>query len=119
MCWTVICRASFALAVRYGASKIRSALYRYGAPPHLSALAGLLEDEDRKEQRETYIADMAWLIFKTSSPAARKSKVPMYSSLVHDIVSDIRTGREIFEGVRDIFRRRKDAREVRKNGETV
>lgn len=89
----------------------------YGPPPSIRALKGYFDMQDEQAVWQSYVADMTWALVKSRKP---KLTVPMYSAMKKKSrVSDSRTGREILEDVKKRCRKRKAAREVKKQNETV
>ena len=94
---------SFALVRKYRPNKILAALYRYGAPPTVEALAALLEDDLEQKNWQMYVADMSCAMVKRLS---KKASFPFYSDLVKrsNNITDSRSGQEI---VNDLIARRR------------
>ena len=95
-----MCRISFALCVRHGASKVCGMIYMHGAPSNVRQLAGALEMSEKQEQWQEYVADALCAVYKAIRP---KSKIPYYSE-VNQKKEDDRSGQEI---VNDIIKRRR------------
>lgn len=112
-----ICLPSFVLAAKQGANKVCAMLWMYGPPPNAKALIGLFEAERERERWQKYIADMAWATVKALKP---KFGAKPYEFTVHkSAFTDSRTGQEIVDDLSKQLRRRKTAREVKKQNEIV
>lgn len=99
---------SFALVTRHGASKVTSAIWQYGMPPSLSALKGLLEEQEKAQRWQAYMADALCHVIKMLNP---KSKMPYYTDLDKSgRNTDSRSGREILEDVKNRLKQRRAAR---------
>ena len=101
-------KPSFVLLVRHGASKVLSAVYRYGTPPSLSALKALLDEDERQQEWQKYMADVGYRMIRLWS---KGTTIKPYGEIVQpqkkmEIADDL------------IARRRRRRREV-KNFETV
>ena len=109
-------KPSFVLVARHGASKILAATYRYGAPPTISALAALLDEDAKQQAWQIYVADASCYMVKLW---AKKSKLPFYSELIRkpQKKEDSRSGQEIVDDL--VLRRRRKRRVEVSNTETV
>ena len=96
-----MCRISFALCVRHGASKVCGMIYMHGAPANVRQLAGALEMSEKQEQWQEYVADALCAVYKALKP---KSKIPYYSEVNQKKKEDDRSGQEI---VNDMIKRRR------------
>lgn len=111
-------RPSFALVRKYGPNKVIATVYRHGAPPTLSALIALMDDDAQHEQWKHYVADVACRMVRLWS---KKSNIPSYSELVKKQKgnTDSRTGQEIVDSIIAKRKRKKAEREVKKSHETI
>lgn len=102
-------RLSFALALRHGASKVLSAVYRYGAPPTLSALSALLDVDAKEQEWKTYVADVGCILVKLWS---KNAKIRPYSEMTgkYRNANDSRSSQDIID---DMIARRKKKRAAR------
>lgn len=111
--------ACFVLVKRYGPSKVRSTVYRYGAPPCMAAIASLLEEDQKQEMWQTYVADMSCRMVHAWS---KKCKIPYYSEIVGKAKparKDSRTGQEIVDNIIKKRRMKQRRREVARNNEAI
>lgn len=108
--------ACFVLVRKYGPNKIKAAVYRYGAPPTIEALAALLDEDMHHEVWQTYVADASCKLVHLWS---KNCKLPYYSSLTKEkrSVTDKRTGQEIVDSI--VKRRRNKRRKEAEKNETV
>ena len=90
----------------------------YGAPPSIGALKAYFAEQERQEAWRAYMADMTCSVFRVLRP---KSQMPFYSDIIRkmDAPKDSRTGHEIVQDLAKKLRKRKAAREVKKQNETV
>lgn len=113
----VIFPASFALSAKFGANKICALMWMYGPPPNVKALLGFFQMQMEQERWQDYMADMSWGLIKAIRP---KFSGKMYSTIKRSSnVQDSRTGKEIVQDLAKEFRKRKAAREVKKQNEIV
>ena len=108
-------KPSFVLLVRHGASKVLSAVYRYGTPPSLSALKALLDEDERQQEWQKYMADVGYRMIRLWS---KGTTIKPYGEIVQPQkkMTDSRSKKEIAD---DLIARRRRRRGEVKNSETV
>lgn len=95
----------------HGADAVLAALYKYGTPPTMAMLSGLLETQAEQREWQTYMGDMTGSLVRALY-GKNASRIPLYSDIMKkkNTVTDTRSGKEIVEDLAAKLRKRKEKR---------
>ena len=96
---------------RHGENAVLAALYKYGAPPDIHLLTGLLEAQAEQRDWRVFVADIVAALLRCMC-GKNASDIPSYSSILNKTaaVYDTRTGEEILAHIMAQFEKRKEQR---------
>ena len=104
--------ATLVAAVKHhGENAVLAALYKYGTPPDMHLLAGLLDAQTEQREWRIYVGDtIAALLRAVCGKSA--SGIPTYSDILKRTATayDSRSGAEIVEQLKAKFEKRKEQR---------
>lgn len=95
----------------HGADAVLAALYKYGTPPMMEMLVGLLETQAEQREWQVYMGDMTGSLVRALY-GKNASRITLYSDLMKKkhTVTDSRSGKEIVADLAAKLRKRKEKR---------